>query len=444
VSSGYLSLTEADRAEMLAAIGVSSVDELFAQIPEGVRFRRELDVPPALGEADLARHLEGLAAKNVHTGAELSFVGAGIYDHYVPSVADVVLSRGEFLTAYTPYQPEMSQGTLQAIFEYQTVICELTGMDVSNASGYDGTTVAADACFVAKHVTDRRKVVLAEALSPQVRQVVKTYAPGFGFEVVEVAQRDGVTDPEELAAASKDAAAVFFQQPNFLGCLEDAPALAAAASEAGALPVAHVDLMSLGVLEAPGVYGCALAIGEGQSAGNWPSYGGPHYGFLAARTDYVRRMPGRIVGETVDEDGRRGFVLTLQTREQHIRREKATSNITTNQTLLALAGLATLSWLGPQGLREVGETCLALSHYARERVPLEPAFDAASFKEVAFRTPIPAREVVRRAREQGVNPGYALGRDYEGLDDVLLVAVTERKTAEDVDRLAEVLAEVCR
>jgi len=440
---GYLSLTDEDRTEMLAAIGVSSIDDLFEQIPPGVRFGRELDVPPALGEAELARHLEELAAKNVHTGSELSFVGAGIYDHYVPSVADVVLSRGEFLTAYTPYQPEMSQGTLQAIFEFQTVICELTGMEVSNASGYDGCTVAADACFVARHVSDRRTIVLAEALNPQVRQVVKTYALGFGFEVVEVAQQGGVTDPDALAAAAVDAAAVFFQQPNYLGCLEDAPALAAAANDAGALSVAHVDLMSLGVLEAPGAYGCAIALGEGQSAGNWPSYGGPHYGFLAARRDYVRRMPGRIVGETVDADGRRAFVLTLQTREQHIRREKATSNITTNQTLLALAGLATLSWLGPEGLREVGETCLALSHYVRESVQLEPAFDHGAFKEVAFRTPIPAREVIRRAREHGVNPGYALGRDYEGMDDVLLVSVTEKKSVEDVDRLAAVLEEVC-
>ena len=440
----YLSLTDADREAMLAAIGVSSVEELFEQVPQGVRLGRELDLPPALGEAELARHLEELAAKNVHTGAELSFLGAGVYDHYVPSVVDVVLSRGEFLTAYTPYQPEMSQGVLQAIFEYQTVICELTGMDVSNASGYDGTTVGADAVFVAKHaLPDRPKVVLAETLSPQVRQVVKTYARGFELEVVEVPQRGGVTDPDELGAAAEDAAAVVFQQPNFLGCLEPAPDLAAAAAEAGALPIAHVDLMSLGVLEAPGAYGCALAIGEGQSAGNWPSYGGPHYGFLAARSDFTRRMPGRIVGETVDADGRRAFVLTLQTREQHIRREKATSNITTNQTLLALAGLATLSWLGPDGLREVGETCLALAAHARDRVPLEPAFDAPSFKEVAFRTPLPAREVVRRARERGVHPGYALGRDYEGMDDVLLVALTERRTAEDVERLADVLEEVC-
>jgi len=441
----YLSLTDADRKEMLAAIGVSSVRELFEQVPAGVRLDRELDVPPALGEAELVRHIEELAARNVHTGAELSFLGAGIYDHYVPSVADVVLSRGEFLTAYTPYQPEMSQGVLQAVFEYQTVVCELTGMDVSNASGYDGTTVAADACFVAKHaVPDRRKIVLAEALNPQVRQVVKTYAPGFGLDVVEVPHENGTTNPEDLAAASHDAAAVLFQQPNFLGVLEPAPELAHAASEAGALAIAHVDLMSLGVLEAPGAYGCAMAIGEGQAAGNWPSYGGPHYGFLAARNDFIRRMPGRIVGETVDADGRRAFVLTLQTREQHIRREKATSNITTNQTLLALAGLATLSWLGPQGLREVGEACLALVQYARERVPLDPAFDAPAFKELAFRTPLPAREVIGRARERGVHPGYALGRDYEGMDDVLLVAVTEKRTVADVDRLADVLEEVCR
>ena len=439
----YLSVTDADRDEMLAAIGVSSVDELFEQIPPGVRLSRDLDIPPPMGEVELARHIEELAARNVHTGAELSFLGAGIYDHYVPSVADVVLSRGEFLTAYTPYQPEMSQGTLQAIFEYQTVICELTGMDVSNASGYDGCTVAADACFVARHVSDRRKIVLAEALNPQVRQVVKTYAPGFGFEVVEVPQANGTTDPDRIAAEARGSAAVLFQQPNFLGCLEPAPELAAAANDAGALSIAHVDLMSLGVLEAPGAYGCSIALGEGQSAGNWPSYGGPHYGFLASHGDFVRRMPGRIVGETVDADGRRAFVLTLQTREQHIRREKATSNITTNQTLLALAGLATLSWLGPDGLREVGETCLALAQYARERVTLEPAFAASSFKEVAFRTPIPAREVIRRAREQGVHPGYALGRNYEGMDDVLLVAVTEKRTVEDIDRLASVLEEVC-
>jgi glycine cleavage system P protein (glycine dehydrogenase) subunit 1 len=429
---------------MLETIGVSTIDELFADIPESVRFRRALDVPHALSEQELVAHLSELAAKNVHTGIELSFLGAGMYDHYVPAVVDAVLSRGELLTAYTPYQPEMSQGLLQAIFEYQTVICELTGLDVSNASGYDGTTVAADACYIAKHATGRSKVVLAETVNPQVRQVVKTYAPGFGLEVVEVPHIAGVTDPGAFADAAEDAACAIFQQPNFFGCLEPAPDLAAAASEAGALAVAHVDPISLGLLEAPGNYGCAIAIGEGQGAGNYLSYGGPHYGFLAASSDLIRRMPGRIVGETVDTAGQRGYVLTLQTREQHIRREKATSNITTNQTLLALAGLVYLSWLGPQGLREVGETCLALAEYSKQALTHAGAKlvfpEQTTFKEFAIRVGRPARAAVESAREQGVHPGYVLGRDYDGLDDALLVCVTEQKKREDIDRLAEVVS----
>ncbi|MEJ7791195.1 MAG: aminomethyl-transferring glycine dehydrogenase subunit GcvPA [Gaiellaceae bacterium] len=438
-----LSLTAADRDQMLETIGVASVEELFGDIPAAVRFAGRLDLEPALSEPELVRHLEELAARNVDTGKELSFLGAGIYDHYVPAVVDAVLQRGEFLTAYTPYQPEMSQGVLQAIFEYQTAICELTGMDVSNASGYDGTTVAADACYVAKHITGRSKVVLAETLHPQVLQVVKTYAVGFGLEVVEVPHRGGTTDLELLAAAAADAAAVIFQQPNVFGCLEPAPDLVAAATEAGALAVAHVDPISLGILEAPGNYGAALAIGEGQSAGNYQSYAGPHYGFLAAKSEYTRRLPGRIIGETTDLNGARGYVLTLQTREQHIRREKATSNITTNQTLLALAGLVHLSWLGPQGLRELGETCMSLAAYAKERLGRELVFpERATFKEFAIRVRGDARDVIRAAREHGVHPGYALGRDYQGMDDVLLVAVTEKRSPGDIDRLAEVLDEV--
>jgi len=440
----FLSLTEQDREQMLGTIGVDSVDELFEQIPRGVRLERPLALELPLSEPELVAHLSELASRNIDAGREISFLGAGIYDHYVPAVVDAVLSRGELLTAYTPYQPEMSQGMLQAIFEYQTAICELTGMDVSNASGYDGTTVAADACYVAKHATGRAKVVLAEALNPQVRQVVKTYAPGFGLEVVEVPHGEGTTDPDELRTAARDAACVLFQQPNFFGCLEPAPDLAAAATEAGALAVAHVDPVSLGVLEAPGAYGCSLAIGEGQPAGNYQSYGGPHYGFLAARSEFIRRMPGRISGETVDADGERGFVLTLQTREQHIRREKATSNITTNQTLLAIAGLVHLSWLGPQGLREVGETCLGLSRYAKERLT-EAGFELvfpnkATFKEFAVRVGRPGKEAIESVRRTGVHPGYALGRDYEGLDDALLVAVTEKRTKGEIDRLVEALA----
>jgi glycine dehydrogenase subunit 1 len=439
----YLALTDADREAMLEAIGVSSVEELFADLPPEVRLDRELDVPPALSEQELTAYFEALAAENAHVGAELSFLGAGMYDHYAPAIVDAVLQRGELLTAYTPYQPELSQGVLQAIFEYQTAICELTGMDVSNASGYDGTTVAADACFIAKHATGRSKVVVTEATNPQVRQVVKTYAPGFGLEVVEVPHRGGATDPDELGAAAIDAACVIFQQPNFFGVLEPAPDLAAAANDAEALPVAHVDPISLGLLEAPGNYGCAIAIGEGQATGNYLSYGGPHYGFISARNDFIRRMPGRIVGETTDAAGNRGYVLTLQTREQHIRREKATSNITTNQTLLALAGLVYLSWLGPEGLREVGEACIALAEHAKERLGRELAFaDKTTFKEFAVRVGRPAQEVVCEARTRGVHPGYVLGRDYSGMDDVLLVAVTERRTPEEIDRLARTLDEV--
>jgi glycine dehydrogenase subunit 1 len=437
----YLALTDADRESMLERIGVASLEELFADLPAGVRLDRALELPPALTEQELTAYFEQLASENRRSEGHVSFLGAGLYDHYVPAVVDAVLQRGEFLTAYTPYQPELSQGVLQAIFEYQTAICELTGMDVSNASGYDGTTVAADACYIAKHVTGRSKVAITEATNPQVRHVVQTYAPGFGLDIVEVPHRDGATDPDELRAAAEGAACVIFQQPNVFGVLEPAPELAAAAADAEALAVAHVDPLSLGVLEAPGQYGCALAIGEGQAAGNHISFGGPHYGFLAARSEFIRRMPGRIVGETTDAAGNRGYVLTLQTREQHIRREKATSNITTNQTLLALAGLVYLSWLGPQGLREVGETCMALAEYAKERLGLPLLFsDRTTFKEFAVRVGRNAREVVREALGQGVHPGYALGRDYSGMDDVLLVAVTERRTKAEIDRLAEVLA----
>ncbi len=438
----FSSVTTADRERMLRTIGVGSVEELFAEIPAGVRLSRPLDLEPALTEQELVAHLGELADRNAHTGRELCFLGAGIYDHYVPAVAELVAQRNELLTAYTPYQPEMSQGTLQAIFEYQTAICELTGMEVSNASGYDGTTVAADACLVSRSATGRSKIVLTSTLNPQVRAVVRTFAPGFGMQVVEVDHRDGVTSPDDLRAVVSDAACVIFPQPNFFGCLEPVADLAEVANSAGAVSVAHVDLMTLGLLEAPGVYGAQLAIGEGQSAGNPLSYGGPHYGFVAARMEHVRRLPGRIVGETVDTEGRRGFVLTLQTREQHIRREKATSNITTNQTLLALTGLVYLAWLGPHGLREVGQACLSLSEYAKQRLGLPLLFDRPSVKEFVVRTRRPAAEVVSAARERGVHPGYALGRDYPGMDDALLVAVTERRTAADIDRLARVLEEV--
>ena len=427
---------------MLERIGASSVEELFADIPAELRLDRPLRVEPALTESELVAHLSELASRNVDSGRELQFLGAGMYDHYVPAVVDAVMQRGELLTAYTPYQPEMSQGTLQAVFEYQTAICELTGMDVSNASGYDGGTVCADACLVARDATRRAKVVVCETLDPQARRIVRTLAPGFGMEVVEVPHDGGTTDPAALEAACDGAACAIFAQPNFFGCLEPVDELAAAAAAQGALPIARIDPMTLGLLQPPGAYGCALAVGDGQAAGNHLSYGGPHYGFLASRMEYARRLPGRIVGQTVDTQGRRGFVLTLQTREQHIRREKATSNITTNQTLLALGGLVYLSWLGPQGLREVGAACLALSERAKRLIGLEQVFDRPTVKEFCVRTRRPAREVIAAARELGVNPGYAVSREYPGMDDVLMVAVTEKRTPADLERLAEVLEAV--
>ncbi len=358
-----------------------------------------------------------------------------------------MLSRGEFLTAYTPYQPEMSQGVLQAIFEYQTVICELTGMDVSNASGYDGTTVAADACFVAKHaVPTGRRSSWRRRLNPQVRQVVKTYAPGFGLEVVEVPHRER----HDRSGAAREAAQptpppCFFQQPNFFGCLEPAPELAgrAAMPERSRSPTSTRCRSACSRRPARTAARWRSARGRGMATA--PSYGGPHYGFFAARKDFIRRMPGRIVGETVDLDGRRAFVLTLQTREQHIRREKATSNITTNQTLLALAGLATLIWLGPRGAARGGGDVHSRSRTTRAsesrstRLSMRPP-SRRSRSGHRFRR---ARSSVGRASAACI-PGYALGRDYEGMDDVLLVALTEKRTVEDVDRLANVLEEVCR
>ncbi|MHB8059731.1 MAG: aminomethyl-transferring glycine dehydrogenase subunit GcvPA, partial [Gaiellaceae bacterium] len=434
MGTGYLALTGADRELMLQAIGVASIDELFADIPGQARLKRELELPPPASELEVERELSALAGRNVHTGRELSFLGAGAYDHYVPAIVEAIVSRPEFLTAYTPYQPELSQGILQAIFEYQTVICELTGMEVSNASGYDGATVAADACFMASQATGRKKIAIAETVSPQVRQVVKTYAPGFGLEIVEVPHTGGVTDPEAFLAAAQGAAAAIFQQPNFFGCLEAAPDLAGAAAKAGALAVAHVDPLSLGVLEAPGNYGCQIAIGEGQAAGNRLSFGGPQFGFLAAKKDLIRRMPGRITGQTVDRAGRRGFVLTFQTREQHIRREKATSNICTNSGLCALAFTIHLALLGETGLTRLAH----LNHFAAvrlaerlERIPGVQLLNRAFFNEFAVQLPSPAAPVVEALAGRGVLAGIPVSRLYPSrpeLADILVVAATEMVT----------------
>src|SRR3954464_862915 len=417
---------------MLSAIGVSSIQDLFdRQIPADVRLGRPLDLPAGMPEQEVYAHLRDLAARNVSAEDEITFLGAGMYDHYVPAVIDMLLGRSEFLTPYTPYQPEVSQGNLQAMFEYQTAISELTGLPVSNASVYEGPSAVASAGYLARLANGKPKFVVSRGLHPHSRDTLATYAHGFGAEIVEVPLKDGVTDAEAWAQAiDGETGAVFFQQPNFLGAVEDAAALAGAAKDSPAVVVGSYDPIPLGILEPPGACGVDVAVGEGQTLGNRLDFGGPSFGFFAATEAYLRRMPGRIAGETRDVDGRRGFVLTLQTREQHIRREKATSNICTSQALNALAGVVSLSWLGKQGLVELGELLLQRTHYAREQLV---ALDGVSalhaqpvVREFAVTLDAPVEAVIRRCQDAGVNPGYALGRDYEEYENGLLVALTEQ------------------
>jgi glycine dehydrogenase subunit 1 len=395
-------------------------------------------------EQDVYDHLRELAAKNVSTEDEVSFLGAGMYDTYVPRSSTCSRRARSSSRPYTPYQPEVSQGSLQVMFEYQTAISELTGLPVSNASVYEGPSALAAAGYLAKLANGKGRFVISRAVHPHSRETLVTLARGYGVEVVEVRMRDGVTDPDAWAAAiDDDTSAVFFQQPNFLGAVEDAEALAAAAKNSPAVVVAQVDALTLGVLAAPGECGVDVAVGEGQQLGNRLDFGGPSFGFFAATEAYLRRMPGRIAGETTDVDGRRGFVLTLQTREQHIRREKATSNICTSQALNALAGVVYLTWLGRHGLVEMGELLLQRTAYARERLAaldgVELLHDQPAVREFAVRIDADVSAVLERCAAEGINPGYALGRDYEEFGDGLLVALTEQRTRAQIDRLAEVL-----
>jgi glycine dehydrogenase subunit 1 len=437
----YTSTTEQDRREMLDAIGVGSLDDLFAEIPEGVRLKRPLDLPPGMSEQDVFDHLSELAARNRHADGEVSFLGAGMYDHYVPALVDSILQRSEFLTPYTPYQPEISQGGLQVMFEFQTAISELTGLPVSNASVYEGPSAVAAAGYMAKLETGRTKLVASRGLHPHSRAALATHAAGYRMEVVEVPLgAEGATDAEALAAAvDDDTAAVFVQQPNFLGTVEDLGALAERAKATGALLVCAADPLPLGILEPPGSFGVDICVGEGQTLGNRLDFGGPSFGFFAADERFIRRMPGRIAGETRDVDGKRGFVLTLQTREQHIRREKATHNICTAQALNALAGTIYLSWLGKRGIVELATLMLRRTHYAREQLGLEPINPGPVVREFAVRVP-DLSGLFERARAEGINPGYRLGADYPEYEDGLLVAITERRTKEQIDRLAEIVA----
>jgi glycine dehydrogenase subunit 1 len=459
--SRYTAITPTDLDAMLAAIGVGSLQEIFdRQIPAGVRLGRALELPDGQSEQDVYEHLRELAARNTSVEDELSFLGAGMYDHYVPALIDMLMERSEFLTPYTPYQPEISQGGLQVMFEYQTAICELTGLPVSNASVYEGPSAVAAAGYMAKLHNGGNKIVVSAGLHPHSLQTLRTNAYGYGAEVVEVPLRDGVTDPDAWAqtieAGGSEISAAIFAQPNFYGAVEDAAALSAAAKAAAAggdpsakvpVVIAQVDPITLGILKPPGECGVDVAVGEGQSLGNRLDFGGPSFGIFAAREEYLRRMPGRIAGETVDVDGRRGFVLTLQTREQHIRREKATSNICTAQALNALAGVVYLTWLGRSGIVELGELLLARTHYAREQLAaldgVEKLHEQPAIREFALQLDADVAAVRRRCAQHGVNPGV----DVHGLSrrdqdrGVLLVAITERRTRADIDRLVAVLGD---
>jgi glycine dehydrogenase subunit 1 len=430
---------------MLDKIGAASVDELFRPIPEAFRLRRPLDLPPPLTEIELTQHARSLAARNRSAGDSVCFLGGGSYDHFIPAVVDTIAARSEFYTAYTPYQAEASQGSLQAFFEYQTLVAELTAMDVSNLSMYDGGSAAAEAVLMALNITGRKgKVILAGSVHPEYRQTIVTYLANLDAEPVTLPTPDGFLDPDRLKQVVDDqTSCVVVQHPNFFGGLEEVRALADAAHAKGALFIVCFDPISLGLLQRPGQYGADIAVAEGQCLGNPMVYGGPYLGILACRQEYVRKIPGRLVGQTLDRNGKRCWVLTLQTREQHIRREKATSNICTNQGLFALRGAVYLAALGPQGLKETAELCLRKAHYAAEQLCKLPGvrrrFAGPFFKEFALRVEAPVAPLLHAAVADGYLAGLDLGRWYADLDDSFTVAVTEKRTRAEIDGLAAAL-----
>lgn len=432
---------------MLEAIGVSSIDELFAMIPEELRLKRDLDIPASMGELALTAHMERLATKNLATDRSVSFLGAGIYDHFVPALVDMVSSRGEFYTAYTPYQAEASQGTLQVIFEYQTLITEITGMDVSNASMYDGGTAAVEAVFMATSSFrgKRKQIVVAENIHPEYRETLATYATNMDVEIITLPTPTGILDPDKLKAMLSDqTACVLTGHPSFFGTLEDPKVIAELTHAVGAVMILAINPISLGILKRPSEFDVDIVVAEGQGLGNPMSYGGPGLGIMACREKFLRQMPGRLVGETTDRRNRRCWVLTLQTREQHIRREKATSNICTNQGLYALRTAVYLATLGPEGMKETAELCTQKAHYAMERLTatgkLSPVFDAPFFNEFALRVNDgDVDSLLKKATAEGILAGVPLGRWYPSLADCLLVAVTEKRTKEQIDRLAEIV-----
>ena len=445
----FIPHTDSDREAMLAEVGVNSLEKLFQAVPATHRFP-ELDLPEALTEMEALAEMTEISAANETVRDLVSFLGAGAYNHYIPPVVDSILRRGEFYTAYTPYQPELSQGTLQAIFDYQSLITALTGMDASNASHYDGATAAAEAVTLAMtHFRGKRtKVVVSPALHPHYRETIRTYNQASGIQVV---GDDSAVDLNQgfkalLPLIDQQTALVIVQYPDFFGRIYDFRALAEATHAAGALFSVSVNPMALGILTPPGDFGADIVTGEGQPLGIPLSYGGPYLGIFATRNEYIRKMAGRLIGETVDNRGQRAFVLTLTAREQHIRRDKATSNICTNQGLIALAAAIYLSLLGKHGLRQVAALCYHKAHYAASEIAKIPGFKLWSkepfFNEFVVQCPTPVEEITEHLLDHGIIAGYALGKDYPGMENLLLVAVTEMNSKDEIDLLVEMLSEV--
>lgn len=436
----FLPMTEQDQQEMLAAIGVEQVDELFSDIPESVRFQGEYNIKPAKSESALLKELTQLADQNANLKQYASFLGAGVYDHYAPIIVDHVISRSEFYTAYTPYQPEISQGELQAIFEFQTMICELTGMDVANSSMYDGGTALAEAAMLSTGQTRRKKILLSQTVHPEARDVVKTYAKGQRVEVIEIPYRDGVTDLvalQELLA--DDVAGVIVQYPNFFGRVEPLKEMEEMIHHVKSMFIVSSNPLALGALTPPGKLGADIVTGDAQPFGMSASFGGPHCGYFAVTTKLLRKVPGRLVGQTVDEDGKRGFVLTLQAREQHIRRDKATSNICSNQALNALAAAVAMTALGKTGVKQMAIQNIQKAHYAKQLLKqkgIEVIFDGPSFNEFIVKLPTSYQEVNDQLFTKQMIGGYDLGQAYPELQDHMLVAVTELRTKEEIDAFA--------
>ncbi|UQD52718.1 aminomethyl-transferring glycine dehydrogenase subunit GcvPA [Bacillus methanolicus] len=441
----YLPMTEQDKKAMLETIGVSSIDDLFSDIPERVRFKGEYNIKPAKSESSLMKELALLAEKNADLKKNTSFLGAGVYDHYIPVIVDHVISRSEFYTAYTPYQPEISQGELQAIFEFQTMICELTGMEVANSSMYDGATALAEAAMLSAGQTRRKKVVISSAVHPEAKEVVKTYAKGQYIEVVEVPYKDGITDIEQLKnMVTDEVAAVIVQYPNFFGRIEPLKEIEEIAHGQKAMFVVSSNPLALGVLRPPGNFGADIVVGDAQPFGIPTAFGGPHCGYFAVTSKLMRKLPGRLVGQTVDEEGRRGFVLTLQAREQHIRRDKATSNICSNQALNALAASVAMTALGKKGVKEMAVANIQKAHYAKKafiKNGFELVFDGPAFNEFIVKLNKSVKDVNKALLQKGIIGGYDLGHDFSELENHMLVAVTELRTKEEIDTFVKELGD---